>query len=120
MTESESSSSAGGSSVTGQLSQIGQDLNLGNLPAAQADFAAFKTALEQHATQMLRHSPAGSVPSAGNSYLNGASGESNLLGTGSDPLAAAMLAYGSLQQGVVNGTLNTSVLSPASTFSINA
>ena len=46
-----SNSSAGGTSVAGQLAQIGQDLKSGNLAAAQADFTAFKIAISQHRTQ---------------------------------------------------------------------
>jgi hypothetical protein len=115
-----SSSSAAGTSVTAQLSQVGQDLSSGNLPAAQADFSAFKVTLAQHVGQLLNHSQSGSAPSAGSSSSSGASSESSLLGSGNDPLAAAMLAYGSLQQGAINGALNASVSPTASTFSINA
>ncbi len=116
--ESGSNASAVGTSVTGQLSQISQDLKSGNLPAAQADFTAFKTTLAQDVTQMLRHSPTGPVSNAGNSLSSGVSGKP--CSSGSDPLAAAMLAYGSLQQSPFGGGLNTSVLPPASTFSITA
>jgi len=115
-----SNSSAGGTSPTGQLSQIGQDLESGNLPAAQADFTAFKTTLAQDLTQVLHHSPAKPVSSAGKSLASDASGESSLFGAGSNPLTAALLAYGSIQQGAVSGALNASMLPTAGTFSINA
>ena len=115
-----SNSSAGGTSVTAQLSQVGQELSSGNLPATQADFGTFKVTLAQHVGQLLQHSPGGSTPSAGNSAPSGASSQSSLLGAGADPLAAAMLAYGSLQQGAINGALNASVSPTAGTFSINA
>jgi hypothetical protein len=107
---STSNSSAGGTSITGQLSQIGQDLESGNLPAAQADFTAFKISLSQHRTQTSQTSQTGSVSSGGSGSSTGAS----------DPLAAAMLAYGSLQQGAIGGALNASILPTASTFSVNA
>jgi hypothetical protein len=118
--ESGSNSSAGGTSPTGQLAQIGQDLASGNLPAAQADFTAFKTTLAQDLTQALHHSPAKPVSSAGNNLASGASGEASLFGAGSDPLAAAMLAYGSLQQGSLSGALSASAMPVASTFSASA
>jgi len=112
-----SNSNTVGTSVTAQLSQVAQDLSSGNLPAAQADFSAFKATLAQHVGQLLQHSPAGSAPSAGSSSSSGAS---NSLAAGADPLAAAMLAYGSLQQGAINGALNASALPATGTFSINA
>jgi hypothetical protein len=115
-----SNSSSGGTSVTGQLSQIGQDLKSGDLPAAQADFTAFKTTLAQYRAQMLLHSPTGQASSGGNGSSTGASSQSSLLGAGSDPLAAAMLAYGALQQGQTGGALNASVLPNVNTFSIAA
>ena len=104
----DSNSNAVGASVTAQLLQVGQDLKSGNLPAAQADFGAFKMTLAQHVGQLLNHSTSGSSSSAANSSSTGASSESSLLSAGTDPLAAAMLAYGSLQQGVINGALNAS------------
>jgi hypothetical protein len=117
--EPATNSSAAGASVTAQLSQVGQDIKTGNLSAAQSDFGALKLTLAQHVGQMLQHS-AGSAQGAGSSLASSASGESSLLGTGTDPLAAAMLAYGSLQQGVINGALNASVSPTAGAFSVNA
>jgi hypothetical protein len=116
--ESGPNASTAGTTVTGQLSQISQDLKSGNLPAAQADFTAFKTTIAQDVTQMLRHSPTGPVSNAGNSLSRGVSGRPSSIG--SDPLAAAMLAYGSLQQSPIGGGLNSSVLPPGSTISITA
>ena len=118
--QSGSNSSTVGTSATGELSQIGQDLDSGNLPAAQADFTAFKATLAQNLTQALHHSSAKPVSSAGSSLASSATGESSLFGAGSDPLAAAMLAYGSLQQGSVGGALSASVSPTASTFSASA
>jgi hypothetical protein len=118
--EPATNSSSAGASVTAQLSQVGQDIKTGNLSAAQSDFGALKLTLAQHVGQMLQHSPAGSAQGAGSSLASSASGESSLLGTGTDPLAAAMLAYGSLQQGVINGALNASVSPTAGAFSVNA
>ena len=115
-----SNSSSGGTSVPATLSQVGKDLESGNLPAAQADFTAFKTTLAQYRTQMLLHSSTGQTSSGGNGSSSGASNQSCLFGSSSDPLAAAMLAYGSLQQGQSGGALNASVLPTANTFSITA
>jgi hypothetical protein len=103
-------SSTGATSLTGQLSQIGQDLTSGNLPAAQADFSAFKLTLAQDATQLLNRSASKQSSNAGNISSTGASGNSSLFGAGSNPAAAAMLAYSSLQQSAMNGALNASVL----------
>jgi hypothetical protein len=101
---------SGATSSTGQLSQIGQDLTSGNLPAAQADFSAFKLTLAQDATQLLNRSASKQSSNAGNTSSTGASGNSGLFGAGSNPAAAAMLAYSSLQQSAMNGALNASVL----------
>lgn len=106
-------SSVGSAPLTGQLSQIGQDLTSGNLPAAQADFSAFKLTLAQDATQLLHHSTSGLASSGSSTSSTGASGNSSTAGTGSNPLAAAMLAYSSLQQSALNGALN-SAISPLS------
>jgi len=105
--------------VTGQLSQVGKDLESGDLTAAQADFTALKTTLAQYRTQTSLHSSTGQASSGSNGSSTGASSLSSLLSAGSDPLAAAMLAYGSLQQGQSGGALNASVL-PTTTFSITA
>jgi hypothetical protein len=118
--ESGSNSSSGGTSVPAKLSQVGKDLESGDLTAAQADFTALKTTLAQYRTQMSLHSSTGQASSGGNGSSSGASSQSSLFGVGSDPLAAAMLAYGSLQQGQTGGALNASVLPTTNTFSITA
>jgi|SRR5580658_7352398 hypothetical protein len=102
------SSGSGGTSLTSQLSQIGQDLTSGNLPATQSDFSAFKSTLAQDATQFLNQSTSKSGSSAGTSSTS-ASGNSNPSGSSSNPLAAAMLAYSSLQQSAMNVALNASM-----------
>jgi hypothetical protein len=116
---SSSNSSSSGTSVTGQLSQVGEDLESGNLTAAQADFSTLKTTLAQYWTQML-HSSTGQASSGSNGSSSSSSGQSSLSSASSDPLAGAMLAYGSLQQSQTGGALNASMLPTASTFSITA
>jgi len=118
--ESSSNSTAGETSTTGQLSQVGQDLESGNLSAAQTDFTAFKATLAQNLTEALHHSSAKPVSSASSSLASSTTGESSLFSAGSDPLAAAMLAYCSLQQGFIGGALKTSVSPITNTFSTSA
>lgn len=115
LTNSGGSSDSSGSSITGQLSQIGQDLTSGNIPAAQADFSAFKLTLAQDATQLLNQAANKLGSSAGN-----ASGTLSQLGTGSNPLDAAMMAYSSMQQGAMNAAMNSSISPTATALSINA
>ena len=96
------------------MSQLGQDLNLGNLSAAQADYSALKIAIAQHHTR-LNGQPGMATAAGGNS-----SSQAGASGNVTDPLSAAMQAYGSLQQMAANGALSSSLINPSSTFSINA
>jgi len=102
------------SSVPSEMSQLGQDLNLGNLSAAQADYSALKIAIAQHHTR-LNGQPGMATAAGGNS-----SSQAGASGNVTDPLSAAMQAYGSLQQMAANGALSSSLINPSSTFSINA
>jgi len=95
-----SSSPAGATSLPAQLTQLGQDLQAGNLQSAQADFAAFRIALEHSPASHGKHSREGSG--------------------GSDPLSAAMQAYSSLQQSPAINGLSSSMMAPASAFAVDA
>ena len=119
LSSSASGSGAGATSLSAQLTQVGQDLGAGDLSAAQNDFSTLKMTLAQDQTKLLRHFHIGSSSSGGGNAQTGSSGVSSQPGAGSDPLAAAMLAYGSLQQTLNSGALSTS-LTPASTFAIDA
>jgi hypothetical protein len=96
---------AGATSASGQLTQLGKDLSTGNLASAQADFSAFKLALS--------HGPASDVKHAG----SGLNGQAN---AAIDPLAAAMQAYSSLQLSPMTNGLSTSLLSSGSLFTADA
>jgi hypothetical protein len=96
---------AGATSVSNPLATLGQDLNSGNLAAAQADFSAFRLAMS--------HGPAAHTGNP-QSQANSMSGSAN------DPLAAAMQAYSSLQLSPMTNGMSTSLMSPASMFDVSA
>lgn len=113
-------STSGATSLSAQMTQLGQDLKSGNLPAAQADFSAIKTALAQDSSLHLRHRTAGPLSSDSSSSSAGSAGVFGQSGAGSDPLAAAMQAYSSLQQNPINSAFGSSLTTPASTFALDA
>lgn len=114
LSASGSAASSSAAPISSELSKLGQDLQLGNLSAAEADYTALKLAISQRHAQLSGQS--GNTIN-GNSNQQGASGTS---GASSDPLAAAMQAYSALQQDASAGALSSSLINPISTFSINA
>jgi hypothetical protein len=104
LSPSAASPTAGATSISGQMTQLGKDLSQGNLAAAQTDFSAFKLALS-HGPASQKH-----APSELNSQANAAI----------DPLAAAMQAYSSLQLSPMTNGLSTSLMSPGSLFAVDA
>jgi hypothetical protein len=103
-----SSSTTSSPSVPAKLAQLGQDLQSGNLPAAQTDFSLLQNGLPLGLQAQLNLSlhPA-----------NGTSGSpapvslpSNQSGGVSNQMTMAMKVYGALQQGLTNNSQGTSLL----------
>lgn len=105
-------------SLSGQINQLGNDLQSGNLSAAQSDFTTLKATLAQSATSHLNQLM--TVPKAflGGSTQAGSSSASGA-GSSSDPLLAAFQAYSSLQQNPLNSNLSNSALTNANSLNIN-
>ena len=107
-------------SVHSELTQLSQDLKSGNLSAAQADYSALKITLAQLHMKLTGQSQSASAAGGDSDSQAGTSGTASQSSNITNPLAAAMLAYSSLQQNPNNVALSSSLITPASTFSINA
>ena len=118
LSQSGSVPAPGKAPVSSELTQLGQDLKSGNLPAAQADYSALSMSIAQGHAHMSGQLHSGSAASGNNSQA-GASGASSTSGNLSNPMAA-MLAYSSLQLSPAARGLSSSLMTPASTFSIDA
>jgi hypothetical protein len=115
-----SNSGAGATSLSAQMTQLGQDLKSGNLLAAQTDFSTIRTALAQDSSLHLRHRTAGPLSSESSATQAGSTGVFSQSGAGTDPLMAAMQAYSSLQQNPIDSAFGASLATPASTLAVDA
>ncbi len=116
---SQSANSAGSTSLSGQMTQLGDDLKSGDIGAAQSDFSTIKTTLAQSATSHLNQLM--TVPKAflGSSSATNTSAAANTGTASSDPLIAAFQAYTSLQQSPLKTGLSNSALNNANSLNIN-
>lgn len=113
-----SGSAGNATSLSSQMTHLGQDLSGGNLPAAQTDFSNLQHILSRHMPSAVSHQP---IQSAG----TGSSGSPGI-NTGqptadpqSNALTAAWQAYSSLQGNPINSVLNGSMLANNSNLSID-
>ena len=113
-----SGSTGDASSLSAQMTHLGQDLSGGNLSAAQSDFSNVRLILSHHIPSVVSHQP---IQSTG----TGTSGSSGI-NTGqptadrqSNALTAAWQAYSSLQHNSINSVLNGSMLANSSNLSID-
>ena len=102
------------SSLSAQMTHLGQDLSAGKLSAAQSDFSNVGLILSHHVPSVVSHQP---IQSTG----TGASGSSGIDATNpqSNALTAAWQAYSSLQGNPINSILNGSMLANSSNLSID-
>jgi hypothetical protein len=97
------SSGAAGSAISAQIAKVGNDLKLGNLTAAQADFSHLKLAVSNSA---------GLAASNLNQSIDAA-------GSASDSSLAALASYNSLQQSAFAGAVNLSMPGNVPSLSVN-
>ena len=116
-----SGSAGDATSLSSQMTHLSQDLNGGNLPAAQADFSNLRLILSHHVSSAVNHQPLQSIGAG-----TGSSSSAPALSTGqptadpqSNALTAAWQAYSSLQHNPINSVLNGSMLANNSNLSIN-
>ena len=102
------------STLSTQITHLGQDLSGGNLPAAQADFSNLQLILSHHMpSTTLQLTGTGSSGSPGiNTGQPTADPQSTVLN-------AAFQAYSSLQQNPINSALNSSMLANNNNLSID-
>jgi hypothetical protein len=98
-------------SLPAQVTQLGQDLSSGNLPAAKGDFNNMVLAFTNGSASPM-HSQ--SRPTS----INGSTSQSGQSQT--DPMTAALQAYSALQQNPVNSALNSSLIAIPNTFTVQA
>jgi hypothetical protein len=106
----QSTSSASSTSLSGQMTQLGNDLKSGDISSAQTDFSNLKLTLSQGPGSKLNHLLTAPKPILGNGLLATSSPTSGSENLPSNPLTAAWQAYSSLQQNPLNSALSSSVL----------
>jgi hypothetical protein len=115
----QSTSSAGPTSLSGQMNQLGDDLESGNIGSAQTDFSRLKLTLSQGSGSQLNHLLTVPKPFRGTNLSAASSPASSSGNPSSNPLAAAWQAYSSLQQNPLNSALSNSALTQANSLNIN-
>jgi hypothetical protein len=105
-------------SLSSQMTHLGQDLSGGNLPAAQADFSNLRLILSHHIPSVVSHQPLQST-GTGTSGSPGINTGQPTADPQSNALTAAWQAYSSLQQNPLNSALNGSMLANKSNLSID-
>jgi hypothetical protein len=115
---SQSTSSAGSTSLSGEMNQLGDDLKSGNIGSAQTDFSNLKNTLLQGPGSQLNHLLTAPKPIRATGLSATSSPTSSSANLSSNPLTAAWQAYSSLQQNPLNSSLSNSVLSNALNINI--
>jgi len=107
-----STNSAGPTSLSGQMTQLGNDLKSGDIGSAQTDFSNLKNTLLQGPGSQLNGLLTAPKPVRATN-LSATSSPTSSSGSPSNPLTAAWQAYSSLQQNPLNSALSSSMLSNA-------
>jgi hypothetical protein len=108
-----SANSAAPTSLSGQMTQLGNDLKSGDIGSAQADFSNLKNSLLQGPGSQLNHLLTIPKPIRGTNLSASTAPTSGSGNLPSNPLTDAWQAYSSLQQNPLNSALSSSVLSNA-------
>jgi hypothetical protein len=112
-------SSAGPTSLSGQMNQLGSDLESGNIGSAQTDFSHLKLTLLPGPGLQSNHLQTVPKPFRGTNLSATSAPASSSGSLPSNPLAAAWQAYSSLQQNPLNSALSNSALTQANSLNIN-
>ncbi len=98
----------GTASLPASLSQLGQDIKSGNLPAAQADLSQIETFLPANLASQLNLALQPATGATGSPF--GKPLPYSQSGAVSDPVTLAMKAYGAIQQSLASNSSGTSLM----------
>ena len=113
-----SGSTGDASSLSAQMTHLGQDLNAGKLSAAQSDFSNLRLIASHHVPSVVSHLPNQSTGTGASGSLGTNTGQPTA-DPQSNALTAAWQAYSSLQGNPLNSVLNGSMLANNSNLSID-